>query len=42
MSNVETCIFDELAQLLNDELGANYLGGRGVAKVVKEAYTCVA
>lgn len=32
MSNVETCTFDELAQLLNDELDANYLGGRGVAK----------
>ena len=42
MSNVETCTFDELAQLLNDELDANYLGGRGVTKVVKEAYTCVA
>lgn len=38
MDNDEICTFNELAQLLNEQLDADYSGGRGVAKVVSEAY----
>ncbi len=35
----KTCTFDELAQKINSSSGNNYYhGGRGVAKVVSEAF----
>lgn len=38
MDNEEICTFEELGKLLNLQLDASYSGGRGVAKVVSEAY----